>query len=73
MQGLLFWGGLAIAVMAGIRLIVLAFSVNLYWGLACLFIPGVLLLFGFLYWHDHKKPFLYFLAGLGAMLASTKV
>lgn len=73
MQGLLFWGGLAVAIFAAIRLIVLAFGVNVYWGLACLFIPGVLLLFGFLYWHDHKKPFLYFLAGLGSMLFSTRL
>ena len=73
MSSLLFWGGLAVAILAAIRLIVLAFEVNVWWGVACLFVPGVLLLFGFLFWHEYKKPFLYFLGGLGAMLLSTRV
>jgi len=73
MQGALFWLGLFVAIAAGIRLIVLDFNENLWWGIACTFIPGVLLLFGFLYWHQVKKPFLYFLAGLGSMFLSTRV
>jgi hypothetical protein len=73
MQSVLFWGGLALALLAGIRLVVLAFNENVWWGVACLIVPGVLLLYGFLHWHTVKKPFLVFLAGLGAMLFSTRL
>ena len=73
MQGLLFWGGLAVALFSAIRLIVIAFNESVWWGVACLVVPGVLLLYGFLNWHTVKQPFLWFLGGLGAMLFSTRV
>jgi hypothetical protein len=73
MSSALFWIGLLVALGAAIRLIVLAFNQNTWWGVACLLIPGVLLLYGFLNWHDVKKPFLWFLAGLAGMFFSTRV
>lgn len=39
----------------------------MWWGVACLFIPGTLLLFIFLHWDVAKAPFFYNLAGVGIM------
>ena len=62
---LLLVGGL-IAFVGAIWMLVVAFRTSVLWGLGCLIVPFVSLIFLVLYWSDAKKPFLYQV--LGAIL-----
>jgi hypothetical protein len=66
---MVFWIGLGIAVLAGIRLIAYAFDENWIWGVACLAVPGVILYYGFTRWDTVRTTLLWFVGGLGLMLA----
>ena len=55
--------GLALLLISGIWLLILSFQTSILWGLACLFIPFVSLIFVVMHWDDAKKPFLISLAG----------
>ncbi len=56
--------GWIIAVIGGIRLIIAAFRTNILWGLGCLFIYPIMLLYTLLNWSAAKGPFLNYLAGI---------
>lgn len=60
---LLMLGGL-IALVGGIWLLVKAFQTSILWGLGCLFLAPVQLVFIIMHWGEAKKPFLIYLAGL---------
>jgi hypothetical protein len=53
----------------GIMFLVAAFSQIVWWGLGCLFVPFVNLIFLVFHWAKAKKSFLTQLAGLGLLLA----
>ncbi len=60
--------GLAMLIIGGLWLIFVSFKQNPLWGLGVLFIPGVFLIFGIMYWQDGAaKPLIITLLG-GAML-----
>lgn len=56
--------GLLIAAGGSVWLIILAFQENPLWGLACLFLPFVSLVFAIMFWSQAKKPFLISIGGL---------
>lgn len=72
-SGTIFWLGLLTAIGGGVRLIMHAFNTHLAWGIGCLVFPALLLAFGFAHWDETKKPTLVFIAGLAAMLMSTRL
>ena len=65
---ILMFGGMIVAAVGGIMLLIKVFKVSVAWGLGSLFVPLVSLVFVFKYRADAKKPFLIQLAGAGAMI-----
>ena len=55
--------GIILSVVGGIWLLITAFQESVGWGLACLLVPIVGLIFVFLHWEESKKPFLITLGG----------
>lgn len=50
--------GLGIFVIGGIAFLIAAFKTSLLWGLGCLLLPPVALIYLFVHWNDAKGPFL---------------
>ncbi len=70
---LLVIGGVA-SFATGIWFLVVAFQQSVLWGLGCLFLPFVSLIFLIVHWAEAKRPFLWSLAAcvpllIGAMLS----
>ena len=63
------WIGLGIMFIGGIGFLIAAFRASIWWGLGCLLIPFVNLIFLFLHWQDARNPFLLQLLGVGIALA----
>ncbi len=59
------------AVICALWMLILQFQTSIFWGLACLFIPLVALLWLVMYWEDGKYPFLYSLGFLVLIFAGT--
>lgn len=55
--GLLIAVGAIAAIIGGIWLLVVAFQKSILWGLGCLVIPIVGLIFVVMNWEEAKKPF----------------
>jgi uncharacterized membrane protein len=68
---IIFYVGLAIFIIGGIGLLISAFKTSILWGLACLLIAPVSLIYLVLYWQDAKNPFFLQLIGLVILFAST--
>ena len=66
--GILFVAGLLIFIFGGLWFLVTAFRENIWWGLACLFIPMVQLFFLIVHWQSAKRPFAYQVFGFVLML-----
>ena len=66
-------GGMLVAVVSSISFLVGAFRVGLWWGLGCLFLAPVSLVFLVMHWQVAKRPFLVNLAGLAAALVGCYV
>ena len=62
----LFVIGVIVSLIGGIWFLVVAFRASVWWGLGCLFIPFVWLVFLIMHWSDAAKPF--FVSLLGAAL-----
>ncbi len=65
---LMVLGGLVCAV-GGIWILVKAFQTSVLWGLGCLFVPFVSLVFVFTHWADTKVPFLINIGGAAVYVA----
>ena len=63
-ETILFFGGVILAFVGGIWILVLAFKESLVWGFCSLFIPLVALIFAFMHWEICKKPFGIYVAGV---------
>jgi hypothetical protein len=61
-EGLLVIGWL-VSIVGSIMLLVVAFKESVWWGLGCIFIPFVALIFLIMHWAVAKKPFFIELAG----------
>ncbi len=60
--------GMVVALISSVSFLVGAFRVSLWWGLGCLFVAPVTLVFLLVHWKVALRPFLLSLAGLGAAL-----
>ena len=58
LAGILLFIGFVILLFFGIRILIIAFHKSFLWGLACLILPFVDLLFVILHWDETKSPFL---------------
>ena len=61
---LLAWIGFALLIVGGIGLLIAAFRVSILWGIGCLLLPIVQLVFLVAHWSEAKNPFLLQLLGL---------
>jgi hypothetical protein len=59
------------AAIAGIWFLIVAFQEDVWWGLGCLFVPFVSLIFLFAHWEEAKRPFLAELAACVPLLLGT--
>lgn len=66
---ILLVAGIVISVIGGIWFLIVAFSESIFWGVGCLFIPLVSLIFLILHWREAAKPFIVSL--IGALLTLT--
>ncbi len=66
---MLFGVGLIMGLIGGIWFLVVAFQENVLWGLGCLFVPFVSLIFLIMHCDKAGKPFLIQLAGVVPMVA----
>lgn len=57
-NGVIIFLGVLLLIISFIWIVILAFIENILWGFASLLIPGVALIFSFLYWDKAKIPFL---------------
>ena len=60
--------GLVLFVIGGFWFLVATFRVGILWGLACLFIPIVPLIFLFVHWPEARRPFFLQLASFVIIL-----
>lgn len=67
---LLAWIGFAVIVVGGIGFLIAAFRVSILWGLGCLLLPIIQLVFLVAHWSEAKNPFLLQLLGLAIMFVA---
>lgn len=70
MYELLVFIGSALLLVGGLLLLVEAFRERILWGLGCLLVPPVSLVFIVLHWGVAKKPFFIQLAGIAVVLVA---
>lgn len=63
--------GAIIALVGSIWMLVEQFKTGILWGLACLFIPIVSLIWLIMHWEDGAKPFLVAVGGWALVLVGT--
>lgn len=61
---MLFWIGVALMFFGGVWIIINGFKKSVWWGLGCLIIPFVALIFGLLNFAQNKIPLLLYVLGL---------
>jgi hypothetical protein len=65
---ILVYIGFGVAIIGSIGLLIAAFRESVLWGLGCLLISPVSVIFLFIHWDEAKNPFLLQLAGIGLIL-----
>lgn len=61
--------GAIVSLIGGIWFLVVAFRQTVWWGLGCIFIPFVSLVFLIMHWGDAAKPFFVSLLGSAIIVA----
>ncbi len=69
----LLYVGLGIFIIGGIGTLIAAFKTSILWGIACLLIAPVSLLFLIMHWNNAKNPFFLQLIGFGIMFLGSNV
>ena len=62
--------GVLVILIGGIGFLIAAFRTSIIWGLACLIISPVSIIYLILYWPEAKNPFFIQLAGLAILLVA---
>ena len=65
--------GLAVFVIGGIGTLIAAFKTNILWGIGCLLLAPVSLIFLILHWNVAKNPFFLQLAGFVIILVGSSL
>jgi len=60
-----FYGAMVVFVLANFWYVIVTFNESLWWGLGCLLVPLVSLVFLLSHWSEAKAPFLTSLAAAG--------
>ena len=71
MGALLTYLGLAVFVIGGIGTLIVAFKTSILWGLGCLLVAPVSLIFLILHWDVARNPLFLQLAGIAIMLVGS--
>ncbi len=61
--------GAILALVGGIGILIAAFRESIGWGIGCILIPLVSLIFVIMHWDETKKPFLLKVAGIVLLVA----
>jgi hypothetical protein len=61
--------GAIVSIIGGIWFLIVAFRQSVWWGLGCLFVPFVSLVFLIMHWRDAAKPFFVSLLGTAIIVA----
>ena len=69
----LLWLGYTLCFLGGLWIIVLAWQKGVLWGLGCLFIPALQLIYVALNWKQAKSAFFLLLAGLVSCFVSVVI
>mgnify|MGYP000213665154 FL=1 len=67
----LFIIGIALLLIGGVMFMIEAFSESIFWGLGCLLVAPVSIVFAYLFWDTCKKPVTYQLVGASFLLLSS--
>lgn len=70
-MAILAYIGIIVFVIGGIGTLIAAFKTSLLWGLGCLFIAPVSLVFLILHWDVAKNPFFLQLAGFAILVVGS--
>lgn len=73
MSTLLAYLGLALLVIGGIGTLIAAFKTGILWGIGCLLIAPVSLIFLILHWDVAKNPFFLQLAGIAVLFVGSSL
>lgn len=65
--------GLGIFIIGGIGTLIAAFKTSILWGIGCLLIAPVSLLFLIMHWNNAKNPFFLQLIGFGIIFLGSNV
>jgi hypothetical protein len=68
---ILAYVGIGIIVIGGLGLLIAAFKESILWGIGCILLSPVSIVFLVLHWEEAKNPFLLQLVGIGLLLVST--
>lgn len=68
MSAFLIFTGWMFIILGGLSILVKAFKENVGWGLGCLFIPILQLVFIFMHWNETRYVFYLQLVGAGSVL-----
>ncbi|WP_458774766.1 hypothetical protein [Desulforhopalus sp. 52FAK] len=71
MADILFIIGLVIFIIGGIGFLIAAFKTSLLWGLGCLLLSPLQIIYLFVHWSSAKNPFFLQLIGGAVLLFST--
>jgi hypothetical protein len=70
-QMMAVWGGIIFMLIGSVMILLEAFGASVLWGLGCLLLPFVQLLFVATHWHLVKKAFVIQMIGLAAFFGGT--
>lgn len=68
---LLIYIGIAIIIIGGIGFLIAAFKNSILWGLGCLILSPISLVFLILHWQEAKNPFFLQLIGVAVVFAGS--
>ena len=68
---ILAYVGIGIIVIGGLGFLIAAFKESILWGIGCILLSPVSIVFLVLHWEEAKNPFLLQLVGIGLLLVST--
>ncbi len=68
---LLTYLGIGIFIIGGIGFLIAAFKVSIWWGVACILVSPVSLIFLFMQWTEAKNPFFLQLFGLSIAIVAS--
>ncbi|MEH6672710.1 hypothetical protein [Halopseudomonas sp.] len=68
---ILAYVGIGIIFIGGLGFLIAAFKESILWGIGCILLSPVSIVFLVLHWEEAKNPFLLQLVGIGLLLVST--